>query len=88
MSPKANQDDAWLLDSEVQSKVEKVKGQWQVSLVFIDTKNPTRFLIREIASYRSEKLANISAKYMEQTAARDPRGTQKVNKDDYNFNIN
>ena len=88
MSPKSNQDDAWLLDSEVQSKVEKVKGQWQVSLVFIDTKDPTRILIREIASYRSENLAKISAKYMQQTAARDPRGTQKVNKDDYNFNIN
>lgn len=88
MSIKSTDDDAWLLDSEVQSKVEKVKGQWQVSLVFIDTKDPTHVLIREIASYRSEKLANISAKYMQQTAARDPRGTQKVNRDDYNFNIN
>jgi hypothetical protein len=62
MSIKPNQDDAWLLDSEVQSKVEKVKGQWQVSLVFTDTKDPRRVLIREIGSYRSEKLAKISAR--------------------------
>ena len=88
MSIKPKDEDAWLLDSEVQSKVEKIKGQWKVSLVFIDTKNPRRILIREIGNYRSEKLANISAKYMQQTAARYPRGTQKVNKDGYNFNIN
>ena len=88
MSIKPKDDDAWLLDSEVQSKVEKINGQWRVSLIFIDTKNPTHFLVREIGSYRSENLANISAKYMLQNAAKDARGTQKVNKDGYNFNNN
>ena len=88
LNKKDDPDDAWLLDSEVQSNVEKVKGQWQVSLTFIDTKDPKRVLIRKIGSYRSERLAQISANYMQQTAARDPRGTQKVNKDDYNFNVN
>ncbi len=88
MTPRNNPEDAWLLDAEVQTRIEKVNGQWQVSLVFIDTKDPKHILIRAIGSYRSEKLAKISARYMQQTAARDPRGTQKVNKDDYNFNIN
>jgi len=88
MSKKSTNDDAWLLDSEVQSRVEKVNGQWKVSLVFVDTNDPNHFLIKEMGTFRSEHLANISAKYMKQTAARDPRGTQKVNKDDYNFNIN
>ena len=88
LNKKDDAGDAWLLDSEVQSNVEKIKGQWQVSLVFIDTKDPNRVLIRKIGSYRSERLAQISATYMKQTAARDPRGTQKVKKDDNNFNVN
>jgi hypothetical protein len=78
----------WLLDAEVQSKVEYVKGRWLVSLIFIDTKDPNRLLIREIGDYRSERLAEIAALNMKNTAAKDMRGTQKVNKDAYNFNKN
>ncbi len=78
----------WLLDAEVQSKVEYVKGRWLVSLIFIDTKDPNRLLIREIGDYRSERLAEIAALNMKNTAAKDMRGTQKVNKDAYNFNNN
>lgn len=88
MTPRNSPEDAWLLDSEVQTRIEIIDGQWQVSLVFIDTKDPKHILIRVIGSYRSEKLAKISARYMQQTAARDPRGTQKVNKDGYDFNNN
>ena len=80
--------DKWLLDAEVQSKVEYVKGRWLVSLIFIDTKDPNRLLIREIGDYRSERLAEIAALNMKNTAAKDMRGTQKVNKDAYNFNKN
>ncbi|MEK9852369.1 MAG: hypothetical protein VW441_05245 [Flavobacteriaceae bacterium] len=78
----------WLLDAEVQSKVEYVKCLWLVSLIFIDTKDPNRLLIREIGDYRSERLAEIAALNMKNTAAKDMRGTQKVNKDAYNFNKN
>jgi hypothetical protein len=30
----------WLLDAEVQYKVTPVKGRWEVSLLFINTKKP------------------------------------------------
>ncbi|WP_336067427.1 hypothetical protein [Mesoflavibacter sp. CH_XMU1404-2] len=83
-----NKDSKWLLDAEVQSKIEYVKGRWQVSLVFIDTKDPNHILIQTIGDYRSKRLAEIGAMYMQQNAAKDVRGTQKVNKDDYNFNNN
>jgi|TARA_B100001057_G_C22655811_1_gene873936 hypothetical protein len=83
-----SKDDKWLLDAEVQSKIEYVNGCWQVSLIFIDTKDPNHILIREIGDFRSERLAEIAALNMKNTAAKDVRGTQKVDKDAYNFNNN
>ncbi len=88
MSNRNNPNDKWLLDAEVQTKIEKNKGRWEVSLVFIDTKNPKHILIHKIGNYRSKRLAEINAMYMQRTAAKDVRGTQKVNKNDYNINNN
>jgi hypothetical protein len=82
------EDDKWLIDAEVQYKISQVKGRWEVSLVFINTKNPRQVLIQTIADYRTRRLAEISGRYMQQTAAKDPRGTQKLNKDAYNINDN
>jgi len=78
----------WLLDAEVKYRIEKVNGRWEVSLIFIDTKDPNHFVIKKINDFKSEKLALIAANIMTNTAARDERGTQKVKKDDYNININ
>ncbi|NKI30769.1 hypothetical protein [Croceivirga thetidis] len=81
-------DDAWLQDAEVQTRIEEERGRWVVSLVFIDTNNPSRVLVNEIADYRSRRLAEIHARNMQLTAAKDTRGTQKVKKDDYDINNN
>ena len=83
-----NDDDSWLKDAEVQTRIIEERGRWVVSLVFIDTKDPSRILVNESADYRSKRLAEIHALNMQQTAAKDPRGTQKVNKDDYDINNN
>ncbi len=88
MSKRNNPQDAWLLDAEVQSKIEYTKGRWEVSLVFIDTKDPNHILIHKIGDFRSKRLAEINANYMQKTASKDVRGTQKVNKNDYNINNN
>ena len=88
MAKRNKPEDAWLLDAEVQYKIEEVKSRWEVSLVFIDTKDPNHILIRKIGDYRSERLAEVYAKNMQKTAAKDKRGTQKVNKDDYHINNN
>ncbi|MFP2997263.1 hypothetical protein ABN763_15200 [Spongiivirga sp. MCCC 1A20706] len=88
MNKRNNPDSKWLLDAEVQYRIEEVKGRWEVSLVFIDTHDPKHILIKYINSYRSKRLAEISANAMKQTAEKDKRGTQKVNKDDYNINNN
>lgn len=82
------QNSKWLLDAEVQYKVTPVKGRWEVSLIFINTKDPNQVLIQTIGDYRSERLAEIYGRSMQQTAAKDPRGTQKVDKDAYDINNN
>ncbi len=80
--------DDWLLDAEVQYKVTPVKGRWEVSLLFINTKDPNQVLIQTIGDYRTERLAEIYGRNMQQIAAKDPRGTQKVDKDAYDINNN
>ena len=88
MTKRNDPKDAWLLDAEVQYKIEEINSRWEVSLVFIDTKDPKHILIKKIGDYRSKRLAEVYAKNMQQTAAKDIRGTQKVNKDDYDINSN
>lgn len=85
---KRDTEEAWLKDSAVHVDVFQYKGRWEVSLVFIDTRDPKHILVRRIADYNSERLANIYAEHMRRTAAKDERGTQKVNKDDYHINDN
>jgi len=88
MAKRNDPKDAWLLDAEVRTKIEEIKGRWEVSLVFVNTKDPNQILIKKIGDYRSKRLAEIYALNMQNTAARDIRGTQKVEKDAYNFNKN
>jgi len=88
MAKRNDPKDAWLLDAEVQTKIEEIKGRWEVSLLFVNTKDPNQILIRKIGDYRSKRLAEIYALNMQKTAAKDKRGTQKVDKSAYNFNNN
>jgi len=88
MAKRNDPKDAWLLDAEVRTKIEEIKGRWEVSLVFVNTKDPNQILIRKIGDYRSKRLAEIYASNMQKTAAKDKRGTQKVDKSAYNFNNN
>lgn len=85
---KEEENNNWLMDAEVQYRITPVRGRWEVSLVFINTKNPRQVLVQTIGDYRSQRLAEISGRYMQQTAAKDPRGTQKVDKDAYDINNN
>ncbi len=88
MNEKNNPNNAWLINAEVQYKIEEIKSRWKVSLVFIDTKDPKHILIQKIGDYRSKRLAEIYAINMMKTAAKDVRGTKKANKNDYNINNN
>lgn len=88
MSNRNNHKDKWLLDAEVKYRIEKKSGRWEVSLIFIDVKDPKHFLVQKIGDYHSERLAKIYALNFQQTAAKDARGTQKVDRDAYNLDNN
>ncbi len=88
MARHSDPNDAWLLDAEVKSKIEKQNGRWKVSLIFIDTKDPKHILLHKIGDFRSKRLAEINALYIQRTAEKDARGTQKVDKDAYDINNN
>ena len=88
MSSRNNPESAWLMDAAVQSIVTKHKGRWEVSLRFVNPNNPRQFLIHKIADYRTKNLAEIAARYMSQTAAKDIRGTIKMDPNDFNTNTN
>lgn len=80
--------DDWLIDAEVQYEITSIHGRWEVSLIFIDIKDPKQILIQKIGDYQSERLAKIYAQNMQKTASRDPGGIKKVDKDAYHINNN
>ncbi|MCI2228250.1 hypothetical protein MC378_03655 [Polaribacter sp. MSW13] len=88
MSKRNKPEDAWLLDAQVQYRIIENKSRWEVSLVFIDSKDPKHLLIQKIGDYHSKRLAEIYARNIQNTAAKDSRGKQKINKDDYHINNN
>ena len=54
----------WLIDAEVQYRITPVKGRWEVSLIFINTRDPNQVLIQTIGDYRTERLAEIYGRNM------------------------
>ncbi|WP_369049092.1 hypothetical protein [Tenacibaculum sp. UWU-22] len=81
-------DDNWLLNADVQYKIEEQNSRWIVFLIFIDIKDPNRILVHQINSYRTKKLAEIAALYMQKTAAKNYTGSKRLNTYAYHFNPN
>jgi len=77
------QKDAWLKDSAVIENISLRKGNWYISLVFAYTKFPLQLIQRKITSCNTMRKAEITANYMKKVAAKDPRGTLKINQNDF-----
>ena len=88
MEKRNKPEDAWLLDAEVRYRIDEDNGRWEVSLVFVDVKDPKHILIKKIGDYQSQRLAEIYAKNMQRTAQRGSRKTRKISIDDYDINNN
>ena len=78
-------EDYWLKDTAVISNVVGRNGMWEVHLVFAHYQEPHRLIKRVISQFPNKKQATISAQYMSRMAAKDQRGTLKV--DDQQFKI-
>ncbi len=66
---------AWLKDSAVIDRIDKVKNGWAVKLVFAHPTEINTFLMKTIRVSPTLEKARLTATLMRKTAAKDPRGT-------------
>ena len=78
-------DDLWLKDSAVIEKIVRRDGFWEIQLLFVHYQEPTKFIKRNITRFTNRKKADLTANYMRRLAAKDQRGTLKVDLDDFNL---
>ncbi|MEM1318870.1 MAG: hypothetical protein AAGG75_01370 [Bacteroidota bacterium] len=78
-------DDWWLRDTAVIDNVVRRDGMWEIHLVFAHYKEPRKLIKRIISRYPSKKKAELNAWYMKRLAAKDQRGTLKVDLDDFSL---
>ena len=71
--------DEWLLDSAVVDNVVERNGNWDIYLVFAHVLDPMKFIKRKITRCTTVKKAKLTANYMRRLAAKDQRGTLRVN---------
>ncbi len=76
-------DDWWLRDTAVIENIVKREGMWEIHLVFAHYQEPQKLIKRVISKYTSKDKAEMNAWYMKRLAAKDQRGTLKVNLDDF-----
>ena len=70
--------DEWLLDSAVVDNVIERNGNWDVYLVFAHVSDPLKLIKKKITRCTTIKKAELAANYMRRLAAKDQRGTLKI----------
>lgn len=78
-------DDWWLRDTAVIENIVKRDGMWEVHLVFAHYQEPEKLIKRVINRYTCKSKAELNAWYMRRLAAKDQRGTLKINPNDFGF---
>jgi hypothetical protein len=81
-------DDQWLSDTAVIDRLDCRKGTWEVTLLFAHYKTPMKFISRRIVSNACPKRAGTMAFYMRRLAAKDQRGTLRLDIADLNLTLN
>lgn len=76
-------DDWWLRDTAVIENIVRREGMWEIHLVFAHFQEPYKLIKRVISRHPSKDKATLNAVYMRRLAAKDQRGTLKVNLDDF-----
>ena len=76
-------DDWWLRDTAVIENIIKREGMWEIHLVFAHYLEPRKLIKRVISRCTCRNKAVMNAWYMRRLAAKDQRGTLKVNLDDF-----
>lgn len=76
-------DDWWLRDTAVIENIVKRDGMWEIQLVFAHYQEPQKLIKRVISRHTCKNQAELNAWYIRRLAAKDQRGTLKVNLDDF-----
>ena len=76
-------DDWWLRDTAVIENIVRRDGMWEIHLVFAHYTQPQKLIKRVISRHTSKDKAELNAWYMRRLAAKDQRGTLRVNLDDF-----
>ncbi len=76
-------EDWWLRDTAVIENIVKRDGMWEIQLVFAHYQEPQKLIKRVISRYPCKSKAELNAWYMKRLAAKDQRGTLKVNLEDF-----
>ncbi|MEM9546885.1 MAG: hypothetical protein AAGA77_12975 [Bacteroidota bacterium] len=76
-------DDWWLRDTAVIENIVKKDGMWEIHLVFAHYQTPKKLIKRIITKHVSKDKAELKGFYMKRLAAKDQRGTLKVNMDSF-----
>jgi len=76
-------DDWWLRDTAVIENIVKRNGMWEIQLVFAHYQDPQKLIKRVISQYPCKHKAELNAWYMRRLAAKDQRGTLKVDIADF-----
>ena len=71
-------EDWWLRDTAVIENIVKRAGMWEIQLVFAHYQQPHQLIKRIISRFSSKQKAKLYAHYMRRLAAKDQRGTLKV----------
>lgn len=82
------QDDHWLRDTAVVYHVNRYKGMWEIKLLFAHYNDPLKLVLRKISKNTDRKKAEKYAQYMMRLAAKDQRGTLKINTDGIKICVN
>lgn len=77
--------DRWLMDTEVIYRLDKVKGMWQLTMVYVAINNPFQLICRILDRYASKKKAEIYAQILQRGIRKDARGTLKSNVNAFNI---
>ena len=78
-------DDKWLMNTEVCYWIQEQNSLWHLSMLYISTDNPFKFICKKIDTYNSEKKAITFAKILQRGIGKDARGTLKTNRNAFNF---
>lgn len=76
-------DDWWLRDTAVSERIVKRNGMWEIHLVFAHYLHPNQLITRVISKHTDKCKAELNAWYMKRLAAKDQRGTLKINIEDF-----